>query len=230
MADQIIKPPPKYLSFSAILVLAANTMNGPGITTLPTVAADAGRFLYVTLISISVMMAAFVCRRMVYAMWSSVNEEVIVQTDEDYSSMKKVEGGTVTKHLQHLSMDASANEEIIPEMASESQLTHREHDHHEHTQQELNTQQPLPTDHSEDESLLPHADHEENMNSLLADHDKSRPVLERTSIVGQSREAYGEQASIYTSFLMVASALCLGLAQMVCEYLSMSCVFVCGKV
>ena len=190
-------------------------------------AADAGRFLYVTLISISVMMAAFVCRRMVYAMWSSVNEEVVVQTDEDYSSMKKVEGGTV-KHLQHLSMDdASANEEIIPEMASESQLTHREHEH-EHSQ-ELNTPQPLP--HSEDESLLPHADHEENMNSLLTeDHDKSRPVLERTSIVGQSREAYGHNASIYTSFLMVASALCLGLAQMVREYLSMSCVFVCEKV
>ena len=161
------------------------------------------------------MMAAFVCRRMVYAMWSSVVDEEVVQTDEEYSSMKKVEGGTVTKHLQHLSMDASANEEIIPEMASESQLTHREHEH-EHSQ-ELNTPQPLP--HSEDESLLPHADHEENMNSLFADHDKSRPVLERTSIVGQSRESYGQNASIYTSFLMVASALCLGLAQMVCEYL-----------
>ena len=228
MADQIIKPPPKYLSFSAILVLAANTMNGPGITTLPTVAADAGRFLYVTLISISVMMAAFVCRRMVYAMWSSVNEEVIVQTDEDYSPMKKVEGGTVTKHLQHLSMDASANEEIIPEMASESQLTHREHDHHEHTHQELNTQQPLP--HCEDESLLPHADHEENMNSLLTeDHDKPRPVLERTSIVGQSVEAYGQKASICTSFLMVASALCLGLAQMVCEYLLTQVFFFCNQ-
>ena len=180
------------------------------------------------------MMAAFVCRRMVYAMWSSVDEEVVVvQTDEDYSSMKKVEGGTV-QHLQHLSMDdASTNEEIIPEAASESKLTHREHDHHEHTQEELdNTRQPLPSDHAECGSLLPHTDHEENnKNILVKDHDKSRPVLERTSIVGQSREAYGQKASIYTSFLMVASALCLGLAQMVCDSISLSelCVFCVDK-
>ena len=57
------QPKPKYLSFSAILVLAANTMNGPGITTLPDVAAGAGRMLFVTLIFLSVAMASFVCRR-----------------------------------------------------------------------------------------------------------------------------------------------------------------------
>ena len=56
-------------------------------------AADAGLCLYVTLIALSV--AAFVCRLMVYAVWSSLNNEESAVMDveqpekEDYSSIKK---------------------------------------------------------------------------------------------------------------------------------------------
>jgi hypothetical protein len=57
------------------------------------VAADAGLCLYVTRIALSAAMAAFVCRRMVYALWSSLNNEesavmdVEQQEKEDYSSI-----------------------------------------------------------------------------------------------------------------------------------------------
>ncbi|KAL7541285.1 hypothetical protein ACHAXR_010774 [Thalassiosira sp. AJA248-18] len=214
--------PQKYLSFSAILVLAANTMNGPGITTLPDVAADAGLCLYVTLIAISVSMAAFVCRRMVYAMWSSLDEEAEAGVDdvekqpEDYDSMKKVDSGII----QSLAIDSSdkdaaveeavgETDEIIPGVTSggkdeSSQLIHREHDHDGEPQHDIM---------EEAESLLSHKDHQGNI-AMIGNYNKSQPLLERTSIVGQSREAYGKKTSVYVAFTMVASALCLGLAQM----------------
>ena len=166
-------------------------MNGPGITTLPDVCSDAGRILFVTLIFLSVTMASFVCRRMVYAMWSSTDNETSasVGKNEDYGS-----------GIQHsLSIDGEVVDEVIPKvvMSDESEkLTHREHEHDENGEEEQYT---------EGESLLIPQD--------TKVHD--RPQLERTSIVGQSLEAYGKQTSVYTSFLMVASALCLGLAQMV---------------
>ena len=212
MADQN-----KYLSYSAILVLASNTMNGPGITTLPDVAADAGLCLYVFLISLSVAMVAFVCRRMVYAMWSSLDEGLVgdaerqhgAEGSEDYESMKIVEEGVV----RSLSIDKSDGEEeeqvgetgeLIPDSAAqeESRLIHREHaeDGDEH--------------HTEVESLLSHKDHEQNISTIARSHNRKQPSLERTSIVGQSREAYGRKASVYVAFTMVASALCLALAQM----------------
>ena len=153
--------------------------------------------------------------RMVYAMWSSLDKEhatsIQQQTGENYSTMKKVSSGNIIQQSLSVSDDKSPVEvrgvdEIMPEAtAAESQLIHREHDHTDVEHQEEQQQET-----TEMESLLDHG-HD------LVDrgHDKSRPVLEQTSIVGQSREAYGTQASIYTSFLMVASALCLGLAQMV---------------
>ena len=106
----------KYLSYSAILAISANTMNGPAFTTLPDVAADAGLCLYVTLIALSV--AAFVCRRMVYAVWSSLNNEesavmdVEQQEKEDYSSIKKVDSGLI----QRLAISSSNKEEEVAEV------------------------------------------------------------------------------------------------------------------
>ena len=150
--------------------------------------------------------------RMVYAMWSSLDEEhatsIQQQTGENYSTMKKVSSGNIIQQSLSISDDNEERgvDEIIPEAtAAESQLIHREHDHTDVEHQEEQKQET-----TEIESLLDHS------HDLDHGHDKSRPVLEQTSIVGQSREAYGTQASIYTSFLMVASALCLGLAQMVC--------------
>jgi len=164
-------------------------MNGPGITTLPDVCSDAGRILFVALIFLSVTMASFVCRRMVSAMWSSIDNEtsVSVGKNEDY--------GTGIQHS--LSIDGEIIDEAIPQVMSDEseKLTHREHEHEENDEEEQYT---------EGELLIPQD---------TKVHD--RPQLERTSIVGQSLEAYGKQTSVYTSFLMVSSALCLGLAQMV---------------
>ena len=165
-------------------------MNGPGITTLPDVCSDAGRILFVTLIFLSVAMASFVCRRMVYAMWSSIDNETFVSVG------KNSDYGTGIQHS--LSIDGEGVvDEVIPQvMSDESEnLKHREHEHDEENDEE---------EYTEGESLIP-------QDTKI--HD--RPQLERTSIVGQSLEAYGKQTSVYTSFLMVASALCLGLAQMV---------------
>ena len=124
---------------------------------------------------------------------------------------KKVDSGLI----QRLAISSSNKEEevaevgeideIIPEATiggkEESQLIHREHDNEPRPQEPKN----------EGESLLPHEEHEENM-ATIEDHNKEQSLLEKTSIVGQSREAYGKQASIYVAFTMVASALCLALA------------------
>ena len=217
--------PQKYLSYSAILCLAANTMNGPGITTLPDVAADAGLTLYVTLIALSVCMAAFVCRRMVYAMWSTLDlHENGDGNKEDYESMKKVDGGLV-----HMGIDSSDQsmeventmgemDEIIPNSGVDtdsSQLIHREH---EGTAAEES--------YTEAESLLSHKNHEDNIAMITNQGKATQPALENTSIVGQSREAYGKKASVYVAFTMVASALCLGLAQMVSHPWHMVCIII----
>ncbi len=174
-------------------------------------------------------------------MWSSVDEQQVYVSGssgdvEDYESMKSAKTTTTTAGggsiVQSLSIcDESVGggstgggrpvevrevDEVIPEATNdhESQLIHREHDQHEH-QKSHNEDVATSDPHTEVESLLTHKDHEENI-AMVHGLDTNRPILERTSIVGQSREAYGRTSSIYTSFAMVASALCLGLAQMVC--------------
>mmetsp|Transcript_24162 Transcript_24162/g.51233 ORF Transcript_24162/g.51233 Transcript_24162/m.51233 type:complete len:602 (+) Transcript_24162:323-2128(+) len=205
----------KFLSYPAILAIAANTMNGPAFTTLPDVAADAGLLLYITLIGLSVAMAAFVCRRMVYAMWASLETDPAgiaadVEKGGNYDTMKVDSGSLQSMGLSSSgnqeSMEATAEiDEIVPAPSSEggSQLIHREHEH---------------TDEGgssavQEESLLSNKEHNENM-AVIEKRNRNQPVLEHTAIVGQSREAYGKKASIYVAFTMVASALCLALAQM----------------
>ncbi|KAL7451427.1 hypothetical protein ACHAWC_003260 [Mediolabrus comicus] len=136
-------------------------MNGPGITTLPDVATDAGLSLYVILITGSVIMASFVCRRMVYAMWSSLS-----CGGGGYSSVKDVEEQTV----------ASEDTPLVQSNGSTN---------------------------SGDNNIS------SNNSNLVP-----QPSLEKTSIVGQSLEAYGKNTSVYAALTMVASALCLALAQM----------------
>eukprot|EP00984_Skeletonema_dohrnii_P001822 scaffold604_cov111-Skeletonema_dohrnii-CCMP3373.AAC.3 len=153
-------PPQKFLPYAAILTLAANTMNGPGITTLPDVAVDAGLFLYVILITGSVAMASYVCRRMVFAMWSSLTS---------YGKAADTELGTY--------------HDVEPNLTKRS---------------------------SEEDSLLLHNGNNGGATSVAY----PQPKLETTSIVGQSVEAYGKKAGVYAALTMVASALCLALAQM----------------
>jgi len=136
-------------------------MNGPGITTLPDVAVDAGLFLYVILITGSVAMASYVCRRMVFAMWSSL---------KSYGKAADTELGTY--------------HDVEPNLTKRS---------------------------SEEDSLLLHNGNPNGGDNSVA---YPQPKLETTSIVGQSVEAYGKKAGVYAALTMVASALCLALAQM----------------
>ena len=65
-------------------------------------------------------------------------------------------------------------------------------------------------DLDEKASLITNGDGEEPSPSDFV----KQPDLSRTSIVGQSREACGQKTSVYVAISMVASALCLALAQM----------------
>jgi hypothetical protein len=186
----------KHLSYSAILVLAANTMNGPGITTLPDVAVDAGLFLYIFLIVVSVKMASFVCARMVFAMWSSVNNaggyvgyDRVESVESDVKSLFEEEDGKVMP-------DSSIQ---LTDMHPNQQLEHREHK--QDPQSKLVREDSLEGSGGglEADSLLDH-DHK-------LDVAHRQPLIERTSIVGQSFEGYGHRTSTVVALTMVASAL-----------------------
>jgi hypothetical protein len=190
----------KHLSYSAILVLAANTMNGPGITTLPDVAVDAGILLYIVLIVISVRMASFVCKRMVHAMWSSIKNEYYERVDSvdinAKSSLKEEEP-------ENCNAESSITVQLTELHTNQIQLEHREHYLHKNDPQSKLLSR-------EDDSTLSLGDAE--IKSLIDHEHKSevshlQPVLERTSIVGQSLEGYGRSTSTMVALTMVASAL-----------------------
>jgi len=207
--------PPKYLSFSAIVILACNTMNGPGLTTLPQVATLAGMALFVVLIGLSVAMASFVCRRMVFAMWSSLREatkeqeEGLLEGTTDGAGDLSGEGGSSVVEEDCVGNDedgfgagfGAGSEELIPKAPSAAdQLIH--HNNNNNNNEGHHLERPPPKHQTTPPS---------SPTSLLA---LKQPLLERTSIVGQSKEAYGETTGTSVAFVMVASALCLGLAQM----------------
>mmetsp|Transcript_9938 Transcript_9938/g.14215 ORF Transcript_9938/g.14215 Transcript_9938/m.14215 type:complete len:585 (-) Transcript_9938:249-2003(-) len=189
-------PPQKFLPYAAILTLAANTMNGPGITTLPDVAVDAGLFLYVVLIAGSVLMASYVCRRMVFAMWSWL----FFYNNGGTATMDDVDNAQSIDHGKSSALSITANEDYTEAASADELLIHR------HPTLSPN----LTSTGSEEEALLLHGDNKSS-NHIAA---YPQPILEKTSIVGQSLEAYGKQASVYAALTMVASALCLALAQM----------------
>ena len=177
----------KHLSTTAIVVLAANTMNGPGITTLPDVAANAGRLLFILLIVLASGMASFVCRRMVNALWSNdgCNQPIPIRNK-----------GSVELLNVH---EKFVDESCVPES---SFLLH-------------------PSRVSTEGEVRGSYQNNSNVAQLEAEGRCCirQPILELTSIVGQSREAFDsnddKRTSTSIAFLMVASALCLGLAQMV---------------
>ena len=188
----------KHLSYSAILVLAANTMNGPGITTLPDVAVDAGILLYIVLIVISVRMASFVCKRMVFAMWSSLKNEAVMS----YERVESVESDVKNSLLLEEDAEAIPDATIqLTELHTNQQLEHREL-HKSDPQSKLAREDSSSIGEVESESLL---DHGHIM--MKGDVPHIQPVLERTSIVGQSLEGYGRSSSTLVALTMVASAL-----------------------
>jgi hypothetical protein len=225
-------PPQKFLPYAAILTLAANTMNGPGITTLPDVAVDAGLFLYITLIAGSVLMASYVCRRMVFAMWSSLSfgggggsssgavndNSTTTYSDNIDSGANNQEGGGGSGEGMKLSKSAlsiTSGNDNEDDATTEAGGADEYFDNQQ--QQGMIHRHPLSpnltrTSSEEDSLLLHHHDHDTNTNNTILAYPQ--PILEKTSIVGQSLEAYGQKASVYAALTMVASALCLALAQM----------------
>ena len=184
----------KHLSYSAILVLAANTMNGPGITTLPDVAVDAGIFLYISLIVISVQMASFVCKRMVFAMWSSLNKSAV-----GYERVESVESDVKQSILEEEAEEIPDATIQLTDLHPNQHLEHREM-HKGDPQSKLTREDSASIEEVETESLIDHG--HEGVDVL-----HSQPVLERTSIVGQSLEGYGRSTSTMVALTMVASAL-----------------------
>ena len=191
----------KHLSYSAILVLAANTMNGPGITTLPDVAVDAGLFLYIVLIVISVRMASFVCTRMVFAMWSSLKGHAYYLGKEGYDRCS-----SVNDDVKLLVEDEEPAGNDIPD-ATSIQLTAL------HPNQQLGHRSSAESNYDPQSKLIKKDVESENETESLLDHGHKideihvQPVLEYSSIVGQTLEGYGRSMSTAAALTMVASAL-----------------------
>lgn len=130
---------------------------------------DAGISLYLALIATSVLMAAFVSRRMVYDGWSSLDQSsgrnpLAEEDEEDDAPADDME--------EKVSLIRNGEGEVP-----------------------VKGLRPLHIEPSPIDSL-------------------NQPVLSETCIVGLSREACGQKASVYVAISMVASALCLALAQM----------------
>lgn len=195
----------KHLSYYAILVLAANTMNGPGITTLPDVAVDAGLTLYIVLIAISVRMASFVCTRMVFAMWSSLKGHAYYLGKEGYDRCSSVDDGIKTLVVEEEEgragddfRDAAACIQLAA-LHPNQQLEHRAFVESNHDPQSKNFMEQGVESENETESLLDHGH--------KIDEIHVQPVLEHSSIVGQTLEGYGRSMSTAAALTMVASAL-----------------------
>lgn len=180
-------------------------MNGPGITTLPDVAVSAGLFLYLFLIAISVNMAAFVCHRMVYAMWSSLKGDAYFLGRDD-GSYERVE--SVESEIKSILEEDEAMEETIPKKGENIQLTGLHHGQLEHREGHGDK---LKTDLQQQVMVEPNDSVAIEMQSelLLESHDlpHAQPAIEHTSIVGQSLEGYGRFTSTFVALTMVASAL-----------------------
>ena len=74
------------LSFAAIMIIACNTMNGPGLTTLPNVAHSGGQLAFVVLVYLAVATTVFCVKRLCLLMWQQNPEHhhagpVLEETD-----------------------------------------------------------------------------------------------------------------------------------------------------
>ena len=75
------------LSFWTIVVIAANTMNGPGLTTLPSISHAAGQVTLVGLICTSTLLTCYVVKRLCLLMWSNHHNHSSDSTDESTSQV-----------------------------------------------------------------------------------------------------------------------------------------------
>ena len=177
-------------------------MNGPGITTLPDVAVDAGLTLYIVLIAISVRMASFVCTRMVFAMWSSLKGHAYYLGKEGYDRCSSVDDGvkSLVEEEERAGDDFPGAASIqLAALHPNQQLEHRTSVESNHDPQSKNfTEQDVESE-NETESLLDHGH--------KIDEIHVQPILEHSSIVGQTLEGYGRSMSTAAALTMVASAL-----------------------
>jgi hypothetical protein len=74
--------PVSKLSFWAIVVIAANTMNGPGLTTLPAVAQSAGLFTYAVLVVLATCVTCYVVKRLCVLIWTKKLQRYIPELEE----------------------------------------------------------------------------------------------------------------------------------------------------
>ncbi len=77
----------KSLSFPAILVIAANTMNGPGLTTLPSMANAAGKFTFSIMVTGAALVTGFVLKRLCSVMWTSYRQQATVSLEQELSNL-----------------------------------------------------------------------------------------------------------------------------------------------
>lgn len=161
-------------------------------------------------------MASYVCRRMVFAMWSSLSYSssfgaVPKKNLDSYQDIDNAldDGGSGIMKISKSALSISGNDDDddnngSDEYFDEQEIIHRHtHEHH--------LEPNLTRTGSEEESLLLHGNSNSGGDNFAA---YPQPILEQTSIVGQSLEAYGRKTSVYVALTMVASALCLALAQM----------------
>jgi len=105
-------PNTKRLSFWTIVVIAANTMNGPGLTTLPAVSYAAGKLTLVVLILLSTFLTSYVVKRLCVLMWTK-------QRDVHTSSM----------HLHNSSTNITGDDDLM----SDKSHNHHSEDHEHYT-------------------------------------------------------------------------------------------------
>jgi hypothetical protein len=66
----------RLYSFWSIVVIAANTMNGPGLTTLPSIASSAGQVLFCLFVVVAAISTSFVVQKLCDVMWRTHKDEI----------------------------------------------------------------------------------------------------------------------------------------------------------
>jgi hypothetical protein len=74
----------KSLSFWSIVIIAANTMNGPGLTTLPAISHSAGKLILVALVCLATSLTSYVLKRLCILMWGKHDGQHYHEEEHDH--------------------------------------------------------------------------------------------------------------------------------------------------
>lgn len=93
----------KQLSFAAIVVIASNTMNGPGLTTLPSIANAAGQVTFQVLVIVAALTTSFVVSRLCSVIWTAhVQPRPVVHDDDDKEELGNLLGNEESSNAKKL--------------------------------------------------------------------------------------------------------------------------------